>query len=51
MLSLYGMLCQLRCELLLLLNMAHIVVLYVEGCEVSSAECLDGIAHLTMYHF
>ena len=37
--NLYGMLeCQLCCELLFLLNTAHIwVVIYVEGCWVSSA--------------
>ena len=40
-LSLYGMLeCQLSCELLLLPNMADWVVLFVEGCGVSSALCL-----------
>ena len=39
MLVLYGMLeCKLCCEILLLLNMADIVI-YVEGCGVSSAEC------------
>ena len=33
MLGLYGMLeFQLCCELLLLLNMAHIVILHVEDC-------------------
>ena len=38
-LSLYGMLdCELRCELLLLLQIW--IVLHMEGCGVSSAECL-----------
>ena len=34
----------LMCEsyVVILLNMAHMVVLYVEGCEVSSAACLVG---------
>ena len=35
--------CELCCKLLLLLNMVHMVVLYVEGCGVSSAEYLVGV--------
>ena len=40
MLGLYGMLGTLSCEILLLLNVpeSDMVVCYVEGCEVSSAE-------------
>ena len=42
--SLYGKLkCQLCCEILLLLNMTCMVVLYVEGCGVSSAEYFVGV--------
>ena len=37
------MLCQLYCELLMLLNMAHMYGLYAEGCGVSSAENLVGM--------
>ena len=40
LLGLYGKLeCQLYCELLLLLNMADMVVFYVEGCGMS-LQCL-----------
>ena len=40
MLGLYGMLGALSCEILLLLNVpeSDMVVCYVEGCGVSSAE-------------
>ena len=39
MLCLYGMLEFKLCWEILLLDMAHQVVFYVEGCGVSSAEC------------